>query len=253
MIDAGGIALQLYTLRERGATDFPWTLRAAREAGYRAVELAGYGGLSPQQLRMELDGLGLRAISAHVAHDRFAREIDRVVDELHVLGCEQAIVPSIDREQRASVEALARVADEFNEWADRCRREHLAFGYHNHDFEFAMLDGVSILDRLAARTDPALVALQLDLYWVLVGGADPAALIQQHGSRVRSVHAKDRLAGDVELDTSVGDGTMPWPEVLGATKAAGTRWYIVEQEHLPGDPIETIRRSRENLERLLAS
>jgi len=60
------IALQLYTVREHTAGDMPGTLRRLAEMGYPAVEFAGYGGLSPEDLRTLLDDLGMRAAGAHV-------------------------------------------------------------------------------------------------------------------------------------------------------------------------------------------
>jgi sugar phosphate isomerase/epimerase len=54
-------------------------------------------------------------------------------------------------------------------------------------------------------------------------------------------------------DTPVGDGTIPWDRVLAAANAAQTRWFIVEQEDDPDNAVRDIRRSLENLRRLLAA
>ncbi len=251
MSDTEEIALQLYSLREQAATDFPAMLRLAREAGYRAVELAGDGGLTPQRLRAELDSLDMRAISSHVPIARFERELDQVIEELHLLGCEQVVVPSMDPDQHASVAALTRLADRFDRWGERCRAEGLWFGYHNHDVEFGMLDGEVILDRLVAATEPALVGLQVDVFWVAVAGVDPVELILRYPGRIRSLHVKDRRADDGALDTTVGDGTLAWSTALAAARQAGPRWFIVEQEHFQGDPLEAISRSLHNLRSLV--
>ena len=55
------ISLQLYTVREETARDMPGTLRRISEIGYPAVEFAGFGDLSAEDLRNILDDLGLRA------------------------------------------------------------------------------------------------------------------------------------------------------------------------------------------------
>ncbi|MBA2713684.1 MAG: hypothetical protein H0U55_09060 [Rubrobacteraceae bacterium] len=54
------ISLQLYTVRGETARDMPGTLRKVSEIGYPAVEFAGYGGLTPQEVKTILDDLGLR-------------------------------------------------------------------------------------------------------------------------------------------------------------------------------------------------
>ena len=39
------IAVQLYTVRDLAAKDFPGTLKEVARIGYKSVELAGYGNL----------------------------------------------------------------------------------------------------------------------------------------------------------------------------------------------------------------
>ena len=95
-----GIALQLYTLREQASEDFVGMLKGVAEAGFGAVELAGYGGLEPSALRTIIDDLGLRAISSHVPFQRMETEPETVLEELRVLACEYAVVPGIPKEMR---------------------------------------------------------------------------------------------------------------------------------------------------------
>ena len=105
------------------------------------------------------------------------------------------------------------------------------------------------INEILAATDPALVALELDVYWAQHAGADPVDLIQRHRSRVPLLHVKD-MAGDADrADVPAGEGTLPWPRILEAAATAGTLWYIVEQDH-PRDALDDVRRSLRNLEQL---
>jgi len=45
-MNTDSIALELYTVRDETARDFAGTLRRVADMGYKAVEFAGYGGLS---------------------------------------------------------------------------------------------------------------------------------------------------------------------------------------------------------------
>src|SRR6266487_5912675 len=65
------IAVQMYTLRDQVDVDIIGTLQAVAELGYGAVEveLKRLGGWSPAALRSEIEALGLRVTSAHVALD----------------------------------------------------------------------------------------------------------------------------------------------------------------------------------------
>jgi sugar phosphate isomerase/epimerase len=246
-----GIALQLYTLREQAGEDFVGMLKSVTEAGYGAVEFAGYGGLGASKLLTIIDDLGLRAISSHVPFQRMEAEPGAVLEELSVLGCEYAIVPGIPKEMRG-IESASNLIEHFNQWGAVCKAAGLRFGYHNHGWELELVDGSTMLDLLTSGTDAALVDFQIDIYWALVGGADPIALIRQLAGRVPTLHAKELAARVDQKDTTIGDGVTPWHEVMAVAKAAGTRWFIVEQEDDPANAYQDIRRSLANLRRLTA-
>src|SRR5512142_3076412 len=60
------VALQLYTVRDELAKDFPGTLEKVAKMGYAGVEFAGYGGLSASDLKGHLERLGLMPVGSHV-------------------------------------------------------------------------------------------------------------------------------------------------------------------------------------------
>ena len=244
------IALQLYTLRQQAAADFPATLREVAAAGYEHVEFAGCGDMAVADLRNLIDDLGLRAVSAHVPFVRFDEDVQSVVAELETLGCRYAVAPSIPQDHRG-LDSIPALCERFNRWGAACREAGLRFGYHNHNWELEPRDGSTMLDRLAAGTDAALVHFQVDVYWALVSGADPAALIARLAGRAPTLHAKELASGAEPRDTTVGDGVTPWEDLLAAAATAGTEWCIVEQEDDPANAYRDIRRSLGNLRRLL--
>ena len=211
------ISLQLYTVREHTARDMPATLRRLAEIGYTAVELAGYGGLSARDLRASLDDLGLRASGAHVPLDSWETDPEAVISDMHALDCAHAVVPIIPPERRDE-EAVARLAESFNRWGELCRSEGVTFSYHNHAFEFAPLGETTMWDVLIRETYPQLVHLELDLYWVRYGDVDPETVLRDLGGRISLVHLKDMAADEQRSDLPVGEGTMPWPELLRARR-----------------------------------
>ena len=235
------ISLQLYTLREHTAGDMPATLRRLAEIGYTAVEFAGYGGLSPKDTRAVLDDLGLRASGAHVPLDSWEKDPEEVIADMHALNCAHAVVPIIPPERRDE-ESVARLAKSFDRWGELCRAEGVTFSYHNHAFEFAPLGETTMWDMLLRETDPELVHLELDLYWVRYGGVDPESVLRDLGDRVSLVHLKDMADDEQRSDLPVGEGVMQWQELLRAADAAGAEWFIVEQDN-PGDAFEDVRSS----------
>ena len=241
------ISLQLYTVRDLTSVDMPGTLRKLSEIGYTAVEFAGYGGLSPRDLRAALDDNGLRASGAHVPLGDWKKDLEAVLEDLKTLGCYHAVVPMALREGR-DAGAVSRLAANLDRWGELCRSEGVTLSYHNHDFEFERLDGgATMWEILLGETDPSLVKLELDLYWARYAGLDPASLLGELGDRVSLVHLKDMASDAERSDVPVGTGAMPWTELLEAADEAGVYWYVVEQDNPGDDPLEDVRRSLENL------
>ena len=242
------IALQLYTLRGLAAVDLAGTLRSVADAGYRAVELAGLPEVASSELRKMLDTHGLRAVASHEGIERLRADAGAVAGRMGELGCPRVIVPWMPDGDRATADAVGRFAAELGEYARRMAGDGIAVGYHNHDFEFAPLDGTTVWDVLLAALPPE-VELELDLYWAAVGGRDPATEIAAIADRVRLLHMKDRAAGATTRDAPVGEGTLPFPGIIEAGRAAGVDWYIVEQDE-PAEPLANIATSLRYLESL---
>jgi sugar phosphate isomerase/epimerase len=254
-VDKGQIGLELYTVRSLATTDMIGTLRKVAEIGYPTVEFAGYGGVPAPELRAVLDELGLKATASHVPLDHFVNRFDEVVVELQTLGIKDAIVPWVAPERRAEFFAdNSALAKTFNDWGARCRDAGLRFGYHNHDFEFAPApDGKgTLLDALMGATDPSLVHLELDAYWAAYVDVDPISILQRYAGRVPILHVKDMEAGSERAITAVGEGVLPWGEILAAAEDAGTEWFVVEQDN-PKDPLVDIATSLRNLQAVIAA
>ena len=237
------IALQLYTVRTFAQRDLLGTLRKVAAMGYGAVELAGLHGLAAAKVRQTLDELEVRAVSAHVSVAQLEADRGAVIAEMQTLGCDFVVIPWVPVELRGSAAAVRRLATSMNGWAAQLREAGLRMAYHHHDFEFAPLDGSTMWDLLTSTLDPALVGLEIDVYWAARGGHDPAALIARYASSLPLLHLKD-LAHGGTADLPAGEGALDWGAILAAARAAGVAWYIVEQDN-PVDPLDDVRRARE--------
>lgn len=238
------IALQLYTVREQTAADFMGTLRTLAERGYQAVEFAGYGGIPATRLRQELDAFGLKAAGSHVGYKLWDEQLDGTIKDLLTLGCEYAVVPWLEPAMRPTTAAhVGALAEKLTTWGSACRAAGIRLGYHNHDFEFGMVDGVTIYDMLAGQTD---VDLQLDVYWAQFAGVDPVGLIERYSGRIPQLHVKELNKDGTGRDAVFGEGVIDWDRVLPVAAKNGTKWYIVEQD-TPDDAIEDTVRGLQNV------
>lgn len=223
------ISIQLYTLRSLLDADLVQTLRQLADIGYRTVETAGTHGRTAAEFRSVLDDLGLRATSGHSGLEG---GIDALIEESCALGHRRVAVPYAEFD---TADGWRRFADQLNEAGHRCRRAGLRFGYHNHDHEFATVDGHRPFDILLHRTDPRLVHFELDVYWAVHAGQDPVALVDAHRGRFPQLHVKDRSATGEMVDP--GTGTIDFPELFDHARA---KEFIVEHDN-PTDPLRTAR------------
>jgi len=155
----------------------------------------------------------------------------------------------IPPEQRRTLDDYKRAAERLNRAATEDKSAGLEFAYHNHDFEFAPLDGKLPYDVLLAETDPKLVQLEMDLYWIVKGGQDPLAYFARWPGRFPMVHVKDSAGPPDHRMVEVGAGKIDFKKIFAQRDQAGIRHFFVEQDEA-ADPFASIRASCEYLKRL---
>jgi sugar phosphate isomerase/epimerase len=239
------IALQLYTFRGLEMS-FPDVLALTAEIGFAGVEPARPYVLPAAEVKRMVDDLGLQVCSAHIA----LPDDDVGKAELEAVGPlgAPAIFPSLNEQWFSSADAVARAADRYATAASVASAAGIRLGYHNHWWEFSQqVDGRTaydvFLDELRARGVPVL--LEVDIYWALVGGADPAKLVGSLGAAVEYLHVKDGPATPEDPRTvpmtAVGAGDVDIPGVLGANESV--KWHVVELDRSATDMVEAVRRS----------
>ena len=231
------LAVQLYTLRHRLEEDLEGTLAQLAEAGAHDVELAGFYGRTPAEMRAALDAAGLVAIAGHVPLEGFEEAGDGVLAAAEVLGTRTLVLPRVPPPETAAdadaiVERILAVSE-------LVTRGGLAFAYHNHDFEFRPLDdGTDLWGRLMAAEVPC----EPDVGWLAVAGRDPVAVLGELAGRCPLVHAKDirrKLDGTWE-DVIAGDGDLDWPAIAAAAQAAGATRLVVDLDNPSEHPVDDV-------------
>ncbi len=229
------------------AEDVERTLEMVAEIGYHEVEFAGYFGRSPTELRATLDGLGLSAPATHLGLNVFRDGLDQAIETAATLGHRYLVLPSLPSEDHDSLDDYRRIGEEMNGFGEACRASGLQFAYHNHAFEFERMDGRIAFDVLLEETDPELVKIELDLFWIIEGGQDPLAYFEAHPGRFHLCHVKDRLADGTMV--AVGAGELDFAAMFAQSEGAGLRHYFVEHDQ-PSDPGASVRNSFGHLSQL---
>lgn len=235
------LSVQLYSVREAMAADRPGTLRALADIGLRQVEAFGVGTDLGDGLAEDLAAAGLRATSAHARLVADPDGVDAALRSAQALGVTTLIDPHIPEDRWTEREAIEASARALTEIAARAAGEHgLRVGYHNHWWELGLVEGATALEVLADALGDDVV-LEVDTYWVQVGGTDPAALLGRLGERVTHLHIKD---GDASRDTlaqlPAGQGVLDVPGILAAAPHAVP---VLEFDAYAGDMLTGIAAS----------
>ena len=242
------VGLQLYTVRDKMKEDFEATLARVAEIGYKEVEFAGYFDHSPADVRAILDRHGLSAPSTHVG-DISPDAWRASLDAAHTIGHEYIVVPWIPQEKRMTLDGWKQVAADFNRAAQAAHDAGIQFAYHNHDFEFPKMDGQIPSDVLLQNTDPKLVQLEIDLYWITKAGQDPLNYFARWPSRVPLVHVKDSAGAPEHKMADVGRGKIDWKRIFAKKDQAGIKHFFVEHDQ-PPQPFDDIAASYRYLSHL---
>ncbi len=222
------IGIQLYTVRGEMKQDVPGTLARIAKIGYQEVEFAGYFGHTPAQIRRMVADVGLRAPSSHINVADLRADPARVVADALEAGHEFVVLAWLPPEQRATLAQWQGVAELCNRFGAQCRSSGLRFAYHNHDFEFAPIDGTAPYDLLLQLTEPAIVQFELDMYWARKGGRNLVQLLQSNRGRIVMCHVKDMLPSGAMTD--VGLGTIDFAAIFARHDISPMEHYFVEND-----------------------
>jgi len=248
------MGLQLYTVREPMGRDPVGTLKQARALGYRNFETYGfepdtvkYYGMPAREFRKVLDDLALTTTTGHYdLHQYLAQPaaamtsyIDRCIEGALALNQKYITWAWLDPKSR-SLDSFKLVAERLNLIGAQASRAGLKVAYHNHDFEFLPHDGKIGYDIIMNETDPGLVKLQLDLFWVAHSSTRTAhELFQRQPGRFVMWHVKDM--DEAKRYTELGNGVIDYTRIMGDAQLAGLEEYFVEQgDNFAVSPMESI-------------
>lgn len=243
------IGLQLYTVRSRMDVGVERTLYEVAQVGYREVEFAGYFGRPPRAIRQLLDRNKLRSPAAHLQLSDLRGGFYRRLDDSAEIGHKWLVVPWLDEADRDSIDAIKQTADTMNKAAEDAKGFKIKIAYHNHDFEFQEVEGRRIYDVLLEETDPKLVDMELDLYWMTKAGIDPLEYITRWPGRFPLMHVKDAGPEPEYEMRDVGKGTIDFARIFAARKQSGMKHVFVEHDN-PPNPMVSVATSYRYLDAL---
>ena len=250
------VALQLYSVRDFMTEDFEGTIKKVKEMGYDGIEFAGTYGKTASEIRKICSEVGINPISAHVPYLEMMQDPDKSMRYYREIGCEYIAIPYLLEEYRPGAPLFDDVIRNAAILGKAANNNGLRLMYHNHDFEFVKINGEYALDVLYREVPAELLAAELDMCWVNVGGENPSEYLRKYAGRAPVVHLKDftgsksdsmfeligiENAGKVKTPSAafefrpLGYGVQDFAAILEAADDAGAEWVVVEQDRPSGE------------------
>lgn len=234
------ISVQLYSLREESKTDFVGVLKRVAAMGYKGVEPAGLYNLKPAEFLKIVTDLGMQISSSHGPWVN-PQNLAEVIDTMHLYGLKTAI-GGYGPKDFETEDKLKATADTINGICAELKKAGLTYAIHNHNWEFDMLGGRIIYDRLMEMC-PNLLC-EIDIYWAAnFGKCDPAEQVQKNKKRVILMHVKDGPLTPKAPMTAAGAGKVNIAACVQAADPKVLQWLVVELDACATDMTQAVEQS----------
>ena len=232
------VGFQSWTIKEQLSKDFAGTLRMMSSQGYKLIEMCspkgyatiGFGAfvdMKPADMRKIISDNGLTCPSCHFGSAELFDDVDARIEWSQQVGLTQMICSTFWLPKTATLKDYQDAADKLNKSAEKIKKAGMQAGFHNHEFEFATLEGQLIYDALMARFDPDLVKMQFQTE-VINLGYKAADYFKKYPGRFISSHLSDWTAEKKEVP--IGQGIIDWKEFFISAKTGGVQNFFVEMK-----------------------
>lgn len=284
------IGLELFTVRDLLAKDFDGTLAKVAEIGYTEVEPTSYGGLDAKQFRALLDRYHLSAPSTHTSATE-GPDLDKQLADHQVMGFKYTQIrrgggerqagarkagapgaaakkaagaPAAKTERAETAESVKRAAEQYNRHGAIARKFGMKILIHNHAREFDRLEnsGLTQYDVLLRETDPAVVAMQIDIGWAVIAGQNVMQMFEKNPGRFELWHVKD-VTGLKSIDASlspgqrrapfipIGQGEIDYKALFAKARLAGLKYFVIEQDNAGQNGADSMAAAGDNYQGLV--
>lgn len=257
------VGLNLYSIRDAIQTeeDFLRTSLRLKEAGYAYLQYSG-APFDAARIARVSRASGLPVTLTHVPFDRIVSDTQKLMDEHALFGCRNIGLSMFAPDVVADETLFRRELERLERAAEIMAERGFALLYHNHQYELSRWQNGK-MPLLCLLQEAPHVRFTVDVYWLQYGGADVCDYIGKLRGRATCAHLKDykiecrkKENGDVEFMprfAPLGEGNMDLGKVTDALRAAGTRYYFVEQDDAVeyDDPLAEVMRSIEYVKKEL--
>lgn len=249
------IGLQLYTLRDIVFKDPKGVLKQVADMGYTHIETFGYRdgklfGMTNKEFVDYVRGLGMKITSGHYGIDLVRTNWEKAVADAKEAGQPYMVVPWLPEAER-TLDGYKRLIEDLNKAGEISKKSGIRLAYHNHAFEFDTVGGQRPYDMMLSGFDKNVVAMEMDIYWVVKAGQKPLEYFSKHPGRFELWHVKDMDKVDPGRNADVGTGAIDFTAIFSNAELAGLKHFYVEQESYAVSSITSTQNCIQNLKKIL--
>ncbi|MBQ8850067.1 MAG: sugar phosphate isomerase/epimerase [Clostridia bacterium] len=231
--------LNLFSIRNLLDTEehFLETAYKLKEMGYSYAQFSGMP-FDADMIARVSTAAELPIVLTHVPMDRIINDTDALMEEHARFGCKNIglgmmpVATIVNKDEvRKTIEALDRAGE-------KMEKNGFGFFYHHHHFEFYKHDGETVFDYIIKNAPH--INFTLDSYWLQFGGVNICETVDKLKGRIECVHMKDYMialkentekVGVEPRFAPVGDGSIDFAAFVEHAKAAGAKYFLVEQDN----------------------
>lgn len=226
---------QLYSARK---TDTGQALDIVSTSGYAGVEGYQDNFNDAAEFLAAVNQHGLSVPSMHVSLEVLRDDFNHSVELASMFNCKHIVCPYLLPEERPeNAQKWAILGEQLEGIAQRWIDKGCTFAWHNHDFEFFVLDDGSYAIEHLLENAPSLT-WETDPAWIVRADVEAEPWIKRYSPRISAVHLKDVASfGQCEDEDGWADlceGIVPWRDLMPLLQQSPAELYIVEHDN-PSD------------------
>ncbi len=243
--------LNLYSIRNFLDTEvhFLEAAKQLKQMGYAFMQYSG-GPFDADMIARVSREADMPVVLTHVPYDRIVNDTERLMQEHARFGCTRIGLGAMPFDALGDPARCRSIVASLDKAGQVMEQNGFSFFYHHHHFEFAKQGDQTVFDYMVENAPH--VNFTLDTYWLQYGGVDIGATVDKLKGRIACVHLKDYMitqgqgpAGFEPKFAPVGDGNIDFAALVPRMRAAGTEYFLVEQDNaatLP-DTMQQVERS----------